>query len=143
MIHLQRGVSDAELLVEELFELAADGVQVTAIELDAEASLWSALRLPPPSRALQGRVEKLLGDALPADVVVVNPPRAGLDAKVSEILQAGASNLKAVIYVSCDPATLARDLSRLPDFRIASMQPFDMFPQTAHVETVCELVPAR
>jgi 23S rRNA (uracil1939-C5)-methyltransferase len=124
-------------------ELAADGVQVTAIELDAEASLWSALRLPPPSRALQGRVEKLLGDALPADVVVVNPPRAGLDAKVSEILQAGASNLKAVIYVSCDPATLARDLSRLPDFRIASMQPFDMFPQTAHVETVCELASAR
>ena len=47
----------------------------------------------------------------------------------------------AVIYVSCDPATLARDLSRMPRYRIASLRAFDMFPQTAHVETVCELVP--
>ena len=48
---------------------------------------------------------------------------------------------RAVIYVSCDPATLARDLSRMPRYRIASIRAFDMFPQTAHVETVCELVP--
>jgi 23S rRNA (uracil1939-C5)-methyltransferase len=48
---------------------------------------------------------------------------------------------RAVIYVSCDPATLARDLSRMPRYRIASLRAFDMFPQTAHVETVCELVP--
>jgi tRNA/tmRNA/rRNA uracil-C5-methylase (TrmA/RlmC/RlmD family) len=46
------------------------------------------------------------------------------------------------VYVSCDPATLARDLGRLPDYAIASLVAFDMFPQTAHVETVCELVPA-
>ena len=43
--------------------------------------------------------------------------------------------------MSCDPATLARDLARLPRYRIASVHAFDMFPQTAHVETVCELVP--
>jgi tRNA/tmRNA/rRNA uracil-C5-methylase (TrmA/RlmC/RlmD family) len=49
--------------------------------------------------------------------------------------------VKAIVYVSCDPATLARDLSRLPNYRIASIRAFDMFPQTAHVETVCELVP--
>jgi 23S rRNA (uracil1939-C5)-methyltransferase len=48
----------------------------------------------------------------------------------------------AIVYISCDPATLARDLSRLPGYRIASLRTFDMFPQTAHVETVCELVPA-
>ena len=124
-------------------ELAAGGVRVTAIELDPEASDWCARRLSPPSRALHGRVEDLIGDAMPADVVVLNPPRAGLDAKVSELLQAYAPGMKSVIYVSCDPATLARDLSRLPDFQIVAMQPFDMFPQTAHVETVCELVPAR
>ena len=40
-----------------------------------------------------------------------------------------------------DPATLARDLTRMPRFRIAGIVAFDMFPQTAHVETVCELVP--
>jgi tRNA/tmRNA/rRNA uracil-C5-methylase (TrmA/RlmC/RlmD family) len=46
-----------------------------------------------------------------------------------------------VIYVSCNPATLARDLARMPSFRVESLVAFDMFPQTAHVETVCELVP--
>ena len=46
-----------------------------------------------------------------------------------------------VVYVSCDPATLARDVARMPRYRIVSLRAFDMFPQTAHVETVCELVP--
>jgi tRNA/tmRNA/rRNA uracil-C5-methylase (TrmA/RlmC/RlmD family) len=48
---------------------------------------------------------------------------------------------RAVLYVSCNPATLARDVARLPGFRVAGLAAFDMFPQTAHVETVCELVP--
>ena len=46
-----------------------------------------------------------------------------------------------IAYISCNPATLARDIARLPGYRIASVAAFDMFPQTAHVETVCELVP--
>jgi 23S rRNA (uracil1939-C5)-methyltransferase len=123
-------------------ELARTGVRVTAIELDQEAAEWSSRRLPLPSRGVHGRVEDVIGESLPADVVVINPPRAGIDAKVAEALEANAGATKAVIYVSCNPATLARDLTRMPSFRIASLQPFDMFPQTAHVETVCELVPA-
>jgi tRNA/tmRNA/rRNA uracil-C5-methylase (TrmA/RlmC/RlmD family) len=46
------------------------------------------------------------------------------------------------VYVSCDPATLARDIARLPGYRVDRVETFDMFPQTAHVETVCELVAA-
>ena len=46
-----------------------------------------------------------------------------------------------LVYVSCDPATLARDLARMPRYRLVQMRAYDMFPQTAHVETVCELVP--
>jgi 23S rRNA (uracil1939-C5)-methyltransferase len=120
--------------------LAARGVRVTAIELDTEASAWSASRLPPGSRAVAARVEDALHGALPADVVLLNPPRAGVDARVTARL-AGESAVRAIVYVSCDPATLARDVARLPRWRVARLTSFDMFPQTAHVETVCELVP--
>jgi len=121
------------------FALTEAGVVVTAIELDADASAWSAERLPPPSRAVQARVEDALPRHLPADVVILNPPRAGLDGSVTETLEAQSASTQRLIYISCNPATLARDISRLPSFRIESVRAFDMFPQTAHVETVCEL----
>jgi 23S rRNA (uracil1939-C5)-methyltransferase len=120
--------------------LSEAGIAVTAIELDPDASTWSASILSAPSRAVVGRVEDLLPSLLPADVVILNPPRAGVDAKVAETLEANAATTPSLIYVSCNPATLARDLSRLPSFGIESSRAFDMFPQTAHVETVCELV---
>jgi 23S rRNA (uracil1939-C5)-methyltransferase len=121
--------------------LAAGGATVTAIELDADASRVCAARLAAPSRAMAARVEDVLPSLLPADVVLLNPPRAGVDAAVTAALAAGQPRPRAVVYVSCDPATLARDVSRLPGWRVASLACFDMFPQTAHVETVCELVP--
>ncbi len=119
--------------------LAKTGIAVTAIELDPEASAWSATHLDAPSRAVAARVEDALPGYLPADLVLLNPPRAGLDVRVTEILEAERSRAERLIYISCNPATLARDLSRLPNFRIESLRAFDMFPQTAHVETVCEL----
>ena len=121
--------------------IAATGATVTAIELDREATAWSAAQLPAGSRAIAARVEDALGAALPADVVILNPPRTGVDVRVTAQLADAAGSVRAIIYVSCDPATLARDLTRLPGWRIAQLTTFDMFPQTAHVETVCELVP--
>jgi 23S rRNA (uracil1939-C5)-methyltransferase len=121
--------------------LSESAVRVTAIELDADASEWSASRLRAPSTAVHGRVEDLLESALPADLVLLNPPRAGVDARVTSTLEGRARDLRSVIYVSCNPATLARDLSRLPSYEIVSIRAFDMFPQTAHVETVCEIRP--
>ncbi len=121
--------------------IAESGAKVTAIELDSDAAHWTAARLPEGSVSLRARVEEALASALPADVVVLNPPRAGVDAKVTETLEATTPPPRAIVYVSCNPATLARDLSRLPSYRIESLVAFDMFPQTAHVETVCDLVP--
>lgn len=121
--------------------LSEAGIRVTAIELDADASAWSASKLREPSRAIQARVEDALPGVLPADLVLLNPPRAGLDGRVTETLEKEAGHVRSVIYVSCNPATLARDLSRLPSYAIESVRAFDMFPQTAHVETVCELTP--
>jgi 23S rRNA (uracil1939-C5)-methyltransferase len=123
--------------------LADDGVVVTAIELDRYAAQVTEDQLRPPSRSLTGRVEDLLPAALPADVILVNPPRTGLADQIPGQLEAAAAAASALIYVSCNPATLGRDLARLPSYRIQSVRGFDMFPQTAHVETVCELVPVR
>jgi 23S rRNA (uracil1939-C5)-methyltransferase len=119
--------------------LSEDGVAVTAIELDPDASEWSASLLRPPSRAVQGRVEDVLPTVLPADLIILNPPRAGVDVRVTEALEANVSRIRGLIYVSCNPATLGRDISRLPSYGIDAVRAFDMFPQTAHVETVCEL----
>jgi 23S rRNA (uracil1939-C5)-methyltransferase len=121
--------------------LAEGGATVAAVELDEDAVAVCARRLPSGSRAIAGRVEDLLPTLLPADLVLLNPPRNGLDARVTATLDAAVPAPRAIIYVSCNPATLARDLTRLPAYRVVSALGFDMFPQTAHVETVCELVP--
>ncbi|MGH7481495.1 MAG: methyltransferase domain-containing protein, partial [Longimicrobiales bacterium] len=118
---------------------ARAGARVTGIELHARAVDEARVGLAGfDAHIRQGRVEDELPGALPADLVVLNPPRAGLDERVPLALR-GAPAAR-VIYVSCDPATLARDLARLgPEFEIRSVRCFDMFPQTAHVETVVEL----
>jgi 23S rRNA (uracil1939-C5)-methyltransferase len=121
--------------------LAREGIRVTAIELDADAAAVCASMLPADSKSLAGRVEDLLPAALPADVVILNPPRTGLADAVPAQLESPGRQPKAIIYVSCNPATLGRDLARMPGYRLASVRGFDMFPQTAHVETVCELIP--
>ncbi len=120
--------------------LACDDCRVTALEWDREAVELLAPRLTPPSRAIAGKVEDHLTGALPADVVLLNPPRLGVHAAVTTALEAVRQPPRAIIYTSCDPATLARDLQRMPSYRLVSVRAFDMFPQTAHVETVCELV---
>ncbi len=56
-------------------------------------------------------------------------------------LSAAQPQPRAIFYVSCDPATLARDVARLKGWRIAHIECYDLFPQTAHVETLCELRP--
>jgi 23S rRNA (uracil1939-C5)-methyltransferase len=123
--------------------LARAGVRVVAIELDREASARCAESLPDGSEAVAARVEDVLPRALPTDVVLINPPRTGVHEQVAAALEHVKTPPRALIYVSCDPATLGRDLARMPRYEIASIRTFDMFPQTAHVETVCELVPAR
>jgi len=120
--------------------LADRGVSVTAIESDGAAARFAATHLPQESRSVSGRVEDVMPQFLPADVVILNPPRGGVDARVTDALQE-AQSTRRVLYMSCDSATLARDVSRLPAWRITSLRAYDMFPQTAHVEVVCELTP--
>ena len=83
---------------------------------------------------------KLFAEGVFAEVVVVDPPRAGCDKKVLETF--AAMKPDKIIYVSCNPATLARDLKILSDlgWRTKKIQPVDMFPFTSHVECVAQLI---
>jgi 23S rRNA (uracil1939-C5)-methyltransferase len=115
--------------------LAERGWDATGIEADPAACATARRGAPAGCVVLEGRVENLLESALPADLLIVNPPRAGLDPEVVRIV--AAEPPRRLIYVSCDPATLARDVAGLGSaYAPASMRCFDLFPQTAHVETV-------
>jgi len=72
----------------------------------------------------------------PFDLLVVDPPRAGLAPVVHDALL--AINPHQIAYVSCDPATLARDARKIVQkgYQLISVTPFDQFPQTAHIETI-------
>ncbi|SDT78080.1 class I SAM-dependent RNA methyltransferase [Actinoplanes derwentensis] len=78
----------------------------------------------------------------PVDLVVLDPPRAGAGARV--VRSIAAAKPRAIAYVACDPAALARDLKtfRAEGWRIESLRAFDCFPMTQHVECVAHLVPA-
>jgi len=82
-------------------------------------------------------IPKLISQGVRADVVVVDPPRKGCDKTLLEAIS--HMGPKTIVYVSCDPGTLARDLGILDElgYKTLEIQPVDMFPQTAHIETVC------
>jgi 23S rRNA (uracil1939-C5)-methyltransferase len=120
---------------------ARAGARVVGIELDPQAVEEATRAAPEGARFIEGPVEELIGAELPADLVILNPPRAGVHAEVAEALVAAPAD--RVIYVSCNPATLARDLKRMGDvYRLESVRSFDLFPQTAHVESVALLAAA-
>ena len=142
-----RHVVDAYAGTGELtLALVQAGVTVSAVEWDHAAVALLREQLPLGSAALAAPVEEVIERAMfdptMPDVVVLNPPRVGVHAFVTGTLESNAQRgPRAIVYVSCDPATLARDLSRMPSWRIQELRCFDMFPQTAHVETVCVLIP--
>ena len=122
--------------------LAAAGASVVGIELDAAAveqgrALAAARGVP--AVFIAGDVATELRAVLPADLVILNPPRAGVAVEVTDALVERPP--RRLIYVSCDPATLARDAQRLgPALRLEAVRCYDLFPQTSHVETVAEFV---
>jgi len=84
-------------------------------------------------------IPKLINQGVRADVVVVDPPRKGCDKTLLEAIS--HMGPKTIVYVSCDPGTLARDLGILDElgYKTLEIQPVDMFPQTAHIECVARI----
>jgi len=119
-------------------QLARSGAEVVAIEIDPAAARVARSDAPEGISVELGKVEELLPTLLPADLVVLNPPRSGVEEAVTDALV--ADPVTRIVYVSCDPATLARDLARLSAaYAVSEVRGFDLFPQTAHVETVVTL----
>ncbi len=85
-------------------------------------------------------IPQLIEDGIKPDVIVVDPPRKGCDIKLLDAI--GEAKPERVVYVSCDPSTLARDLKHLNGlgYETLEVQPVDMFPMTKHVENVVKLV---
>lgn len=122
--------------------LASGGAEVTAVESWLPAAKYIA------ANAEQNGIKKIIphtaqaeniAESLSAgryDVAVVDPPRTGCDEKVLAALL--KISPEKIVYVSCNPATMARDTKRLTagGYTLTSARPFDMFPQTGHVETV-------
>ena len=116
--------------------LLREGAKVESVEVDRRA-VTAAEAAGPAARRYAARVEDAIDGLTPPRLVVTNPPRTGMDARVTAALE--RARPERMVYVSCDPATLARDLTRLPSYRLRAIRCFDLFPQTAHVETVAVL----
>lgn len=120
--------------------LAREAKSLLAIEADEDAA--EACRENLKSRGITATVRaadaEIYRPPSRPDVVVLDPPRTGAPGAIARILHAGA---REVVYVSCDPPTLGRDLRTLCDagFRVTDAVGIDMFPQTAHLESVVRL----
>lgn len=119
--------------------------RVFGIEENEFAVAHARSRAEPHERYLAGDVGEHLGGVLkevpPGASLVLDPPAAGVaETVIGAILE---HRPREIVYVSCNPGTLARDLSRLSRFyRLESVTPLDMFPQTAEIEVVAHLTPA-
>jgi len=116
--------------------------RVVAVEGDARASALSTRNVP-SAQVSSGDVAEVLASSYdePFDLVVLDPPREGARRAVVE--QVAARRPRAVAYVACDPAALARDLAYFAEqgYRLAGLRAFDLFPMTHHIECVAHLVP--
>ena len=121
--------------------------RVTAIESDPDAASDLRLNLEVAGRSnvtvLADRLEALLPELSAGEVLVLDPHRAGLPPGCIERL--ARLDPARVVYLSCDPATLARDLAAFVacGYRVDQVTVFDLFPQTPHVETLVCLVRGR
>jgi 23S rRNA (uracil1939-C5)-methyltransferase len=117
--------------------------QVIGIEENEHAVARARGRAAENERHLLGDVSMLLAEILtihPMDrtTVILDPPATGIAPRVAELL--AASRPSEILYVSCNPATLARDLGELRStYRLESVTPLDMFPQTAEIEVLAVL----
>lgn len=117
--------------------VAAPGRRVVGVETSKEAvrsarASAAAAGLPQVAFRAGDATAFALGAATAPELVIVNPPRRGIGAELSDWLE--ESGVPSVVYSSCNPRSLAHDLARMPSYRIRAGRVLDMFPQTGHME---------
>ncbi len=136
--------SGAGLFAAALADAVGPGGDVVAVEGDARAAADARRNLHdvPWVRVAQQPVGPSLAGCTAADVVVLDPPRTG--ARAAVVRAVVERTPRAVAYVACDPAALARDVATFAThgYRLSGLRAFDLFPQTHHVECVALLEPA-
>lgn len=125
-----------------LADMAAEVVGIEYNKASVEAARTNAaLNKIKNASFFQGDAKELIGHMLEDktfDVIILDPPRTGLQKELCEALT--EYKIPRLVYVSCNPSTLAKDLEILKDvYKINSIQPIDMFPNTSAVESVCHL----
>lgn len=161
-LHLARALPGAEVTGVEVSAQAIDGAREAAQDLaaagpgrgsgpagaaaqdpatpDAATIATSGTSVPPrflAADATAWAIEQAAGPVGSPDLVVVNPPRRGIGPELAEWLE--ASGVRDVLYSSCNPATLATDLARMPSLEIRAGRYVDMFPHTEHAEVIVRL----
>lgn len=123
-------------------QLAAEGAEVFGVEANPEA-IELAHRNVPDGRFRCAGVETMTRDLPEVDVVVLDPPRKGAGARVVRAVT--GLGARAIAYVACDPASLARDVATFAEqgYDLVGLRAYDLFPMTHHVECVALLEPAR
>ncbi len=134
------GLFSAFLATRAARVIAIESQPSAVMDARANATLNNQLNIT----ALEGTLERILGQIYyrreRIDLAVVDPPRAGCHPKAIQALQSLAP--RTIVYVSCDPSTLARDIASLCStdrYRLVYTQPVDMFPQTYHIESIALL----
>ena len=132
---LYGGVGEAASL------LAERGATAWSVDQDRAAMEWARRRSGAGVKHITGRVEDVLHRLAEPQAVIVNPPRTGLSPRVARHLNRWGEVTPGarVAYISCDPATLARDIARMESLSVHRVVAYDVFPQTSHVETLAVL----
>ncbi len=129
----------------QLLEKIGAGGRIDLVEGSKSATADAAINFAGSAQVkiYTGDVEKILPRFSHADIVILDPPRDG--AKKSVITSLVACNPRAIIYVACDPAALARDSALLRDanYTLEKIRAFDLFPMTHHIECVALFTPTK
>lgn len=151
LAHAERAITPGQQLLIDAYcgagffasHLAPHFAAVIGIEENEHAVAHARRQAQPHERYLAGDVAALLGEILSTHdmrraTVILDPPATGLAPRVVQLLQ--GTPPAEILYVSCNPATMARDLAELSrTHRLTSVTPFDMFPQTAEIEALAVL----